>query len=61
MFDVLVNAFDLKNMISLHAGHIFKLSLGGEDKLFTSTRELMNEVCDEKRFSKMISGALAQI
>jgi cytochrome P450/NADPH-cytochrome P450 reductase len=44
-----------------HAGPIFKLNLGGEDKLFISTHELMNEVCDEKRFSKTVSGPLAQI
>ncbi|KAN0120409.1 fatty acid hydroxylase [Hyaloscypha variabilis] len=42
-------------------GPIFKLNLGGEDKLFISTHELMNEVCDEKRFSKTVSGPLAQI
>lgn len=44
-----------------YAGPIFKLNLGGEDKLFISTHELMNEVCDEKRFSKTVSGALEQI
>lgn len=44
-----------------HTGPIFKLNLGGEEKLFISTHELMNEVCDEKRFSKTVSGALEQI
>jgi hypothetical protein len=43
------------------AGPIFKLTLGGEEKLFISKQELMNEVCDEKRFSKLVSGALEQI
>ncbi|KAK2627065.1 hypothetical protein QTJ16_003031 [Diplocarpon rosae] len=42
-------------------GPIFKLTLGGEERLFVSTHELMNELCDEKRFSKMVSGALEQI
>jgi len=42
-------------------GPIFKLNLSGEEKLFISTHELMNEVCDEKRFSKTVSGALEQI
>jgi cytochrome P450 / NADPH-cytochrome P450 reductase len=42
-------------------GPIFKLSLGGKEKLFISTQELMNEVCDEKRFEKNVSGALEQI
>ena len=44
-----------------HSGPIYKLSLGGEDRLFISTHELMNEVCDEKRFSKTVSGPLEQI
>ncbi|KAK6581220.1 hypothetical protein PZA11_005911 [Diplocarpon coronariae] len=42
-------------------GPIFKLTLGGSERLFVSTHELMNELCDEKRFSKMVSGALEQI
>jgi cytochrome P450/NADPH-cytochrome P450 reductase len=56
-------------MLSIHSsspqlirlGPIFKLNLEGNDKLFISTHELMNEVCDEKRFTKMVSGALGQI
>ena len=43
------------------AGPIFKLNLGGVDRLFISTHELMNEICDEKRFSKALSGPLEQI
>ncbi|KAH8751145.1 fatty acid hydroxylase [Hyaloscypha sp. PMI_1271] len=42
-------------------GPIFKLNLGGVDRLFISTHELMNEICDEKRFSKALSGPLEQI
>ncbi|KAF8850100.1 fatty acid hydroxylase [Acephala macrosclerotiorum] len=42
-------------------GEIFKLSLGGTERLFISSYELMNEVCDEKRFSKKVSGPLEQI
>lgn len=42
-------------------GPIFKLNLGGKERLFISSHELMNEVCDEKRFSKNVSGALEQI
>ncbi|KUJ12657.1 putative cytochrome P450 oxidoreductase OrdA-like protein [Mollisia scopiformis] len=42
-------------------GEIFKLSLGGVERLFISSHELMNEVCDEKRFSKKVSGPLEQI
>ncbi|KAG4439164.1 hypothetical protein IFR05_005363 [Cadophora sp. M221] len=42
-------------------GPIYKLSLGGSDKIFISTHELLDEVCDEKRFTKIVSGALDQI
>jgi cytochrome P450 / NADPH-cytochrome P450 reductase len=31
------------------------------EKLFISTRDLMDEVSDEKRFTKMVQGALEQI
>ncbi|XMA17494.1 hypothetical protein WAI453_010285 [Rhynchosporium graminicola] len=42
-------------------GPIFKLSIGGIEKVFISTHELLNEVCDEKRYIKMVSGALDQL
>ena len=45
----------------LSPGSIFKLNLGGKERLFISTHELMNEVCDEKRFAKSVSGPLEQI
>ena len=35
--------------------------MGGQEKLFISTHELLNEVCDEKRFEKKVSGGLEQI
>jgi cytochrome P450/NADPH-cytochrome P450 reductase len=41
-------------------GEIFKLNLGGE-RLFVSSVELVNEVCDEKRFQKIVSGSLDQV
>jgi len=50
-----------RHAYTVNAGPIFKLNLSGEEKLFISTHELMNEVCDEKRFSKTVSGALEQI
>lgn len=43
------------------AGPIFKLTIKGEEKLFISSHELLDEVCDEKRFTKVVSGALEQI
>ncbi|KAH9213493.1 fatty acid hydroxylase [Leptodontidium sp. 2 PMI_412] len=42
-------------------GPIFKLNLGGKEKLFISSHELLNEVCDEQRFAKTVTGALEQI
>ncbi|KAH9204492.1 putative cytochrome P450 oxidoreductase OrdA-like protein [Leptodontidium sp. 2 PMI_412] len=42
-------------------GPIFKLNLGGSDRVFISTRELLNEVCDDQRFTKMVSGPLEEI
>ncbi|TVY39678.1 Bifunctional cytochrome P450/NADPH--P450 reductase [Lachnellula occidentalis] len=43
------------------SGEIFRLNLGGVDKLYISTQALMNEICDEKRFTKLVSGGLEQI
>ena len=42
-------------------GPIFKLSLGGEYRIFINNYELLNEVCDEKRFTKKVAGALGQL
>ncbi|KAH7346150.1 P450 family fatty acid hydroxylase [Rhexocercosporidium sp. MPI-PUGE-AT-0058] len=42
-------------------GPIFKATLGGCEKVFISTHELLDEVCDEKRFTKMVFGSLEQI
>lgn len=42
-------------------GPIFKLHLGGSERLFISSHELLDEVCDEQRFTKMVGGALKEI
>ncbi|QSZ36198.1 hypothetical protein DSL72_007324 [Monilinia vaccinii-corymbosi] len=42
-------------------GPIFKLHLGGVERLFISTHALLNEICDEKRFTKVVSGPLEQV
>ncbi|RDW85388.1 bifunctional cytochrome P450 reductase [Coleophoma crateriformis] len=42
-------------------GPIFKLHLGGTDRLYISSQALLNEVCDEKRFTKIVAGALNEI
>lgn len=42
-------------------GEIFKLTLGGGDRLFISSQALLNEICDEKRFTKVVSGPLIEV
>ncbi|OAG40178.1 hypothetical protein AYO21_05656 [Fonsecaea monophora] len=42
-------------------GEIFKLTLGGHERVFICRRELFNELMDEKRFEKAVTGALLHI
>lgn len=42
-------------------GEIFSLWLGGRRTNFVSSHALLNEICDEKRFVKKVSGGLAQV
>ena len=42
-------------------GPIFRLELPGGDIVFLSSQELVDEVCDESRFDKALSGALLQV
>src|SRR6201996_1496193 len=42
-------------------GEIFKLRLGGHERIFICRRELFNELMDEKRFEKAITGALIHV
>jgi cytochrome P450/NADPH-cytochrome P450 reductase len=42
-------------------GPIFKLTLGGTERLFITTQELLNEICDEKRFTKVVAGSLNEV
>lgn len=42
-------------------GPIFKLSIAGAERLIVSSYELCNELCDEKRFSKVVAGPLLQV
>ena len=42
-------------------GKIYKLNLGGTERIFISNHELLNELCDEKRFEKTVSGGLVQL
>ncbi|EFR05015.1 bifunctional P-450:NADPH-P450 reductase [Nannizzia gypsea CBS 118893] len=57
----LVNSFTTFGNLTDTYGPIFKLTLGGEEKIFITTHALMDEVCNEKRFSKLVAGGLAQI
>ncbi|EGE03825.1 hypothetical protein TEQG_02858 [Trichophyton equinum CBS 127.97] len=57
----LVNSFTTFGNLTDTYGPIFKLTLGGEEKIFITTQSLMDEVCNEKRFSKLVAGSLAQI
>jgi cytochrome P450/NADPH-cytochrome P450 reductase len=43
------------------SGEIFSLWLGGRRTNFVSTQALLDELCDEKRFSKKTGGALAEL
>ncbi|ELR05538.1 hypothetical protein VC83_09239 [Pseudogymnoascus destructans] len=57
----LVNSFTTFRNLADTYGPIFKLTIGGFEKIFITTHALMDEVCDEKRFTKLVSGSLAQI
>ena len=53
---------DLNSMLTKGAlGKIYKLSLKGTDRLFISSNDLVNEVCDEKRFEKTVPGGLLEL
>jgi cytochrome P450/NADPH-cytochrome P450 reductase len=42
-------------------GEIYKLQLGGGTRIFISSQALVDEICNEKRFTKVVSGALNEI
>jgi cytochrome P450 / NADPH-cytochrome P450 reductase len=47
--------------MTLAKGPIFKLSIFGSERYFINSVELLNDVCDEKRFSKIVQGGLQQV
>ncbi|PKS12428.1 hypothetical protein jhhlp_000634 [Lomentospora prolificans] len=55
--------FPLGSMLSLsnQFGEIYRLRLPNRTIVVVSTRELVNETCDEKRFQKTISAALKEV
>ncbi|KAI1828709.1 cytochrome P450 [Xylaria intraflava] len=42
-------------------GEIFKLRLGGTDRIFLCTQELVDEVCSRKEFAKHIMGSIGAL
>ncbi|GKT78545.1 bifunctional P-450:NADPH-P450 reductase [Colletotrichum tofieldiae] len=55
--------FPLGSMISLadQYGEIYRLRFPGRSIVMVSTRALVNETCDEKRFKKSVNQALSEI
>lgn len=66
-YPVIGNIFDLQDEVPLHAverianiyGPIVKLHVLGREAIMVSDFELFDELCDETRFYKLLSGALA--
>ncbi|RAK95081.1 bifunctional cytochrome P450/NADPH--P450 reductase [Aspergillus ibericus CBS 121593] len=42
-------------------GPIFRLNIYGQSRVFVSSQELANEVCNEERFAKNVDGGLDQV
>ncbi|KOC09859.1 NADPH--cytochrome P450 reductase [Aspergillus flavus AF70] len=42
-------------------GPIFRLNLAGASRVFISTYELVDEICDEERFTKVVTAGLREI
>ncbi|KAF2088699.1 cytochrome P450 [Saccharata proteae CBS 121410] len=55
--------FPLGSLVNLANtyGSIYRLNLGGQDRVIIGTQELLNEVCDEKRFRKCVAAGLKQV
>ncbi|KAB8262944.1 cytochrome P450 [Aspergillus pseudonomiae] len=55
--------FPLGSMVGLadELGEIYRLRFPGRTTVFISTYDLVNEVCDEKRFKKSVNSALSEV
>lgn len=42
-------------------GPIYRLTTAGISRTFIGSQELMNEICDEKRFTKIVAGPLKEV
>ncbi|KAJ5220373.1 hypothetical protein N7468_009577, partial [Penicillium chermesinum] len=49
------------NMLADQYGEIFRLTTFGKSRVFISSQELVNEACDESRFTKGVLAALQEI
>ncbi|OBZ71165.1 hypothetical protein A0H81_08482 [Grifola frondosa] len=49
------------NLLAQQYGGIFQLNIIGQKRIFLSCYEFVNEVSDEKRFSKKVSAALKEV
>ncbi|KAJ5161058.1 Oxidoreductase FAD/NAD(P)-binding [Penicillium capsulatum] len=66
---ILGNLYDVDSEVPLQSmiglaetyGEIFRLETFGRSRVFISSHELVDEVCDEQRFSKVVSSALKEI
>ncbi|KAM5535289.1 hypothetical protein V8D89_011043 [Ganoderma adspersum] len=48
-------------LLAQQYGEIYELSFFGEKRIAINSYELANEVCDDKRFPKMVGGALEEL
>ncbi|RPD56624.1 cytochrome P450 [Lentinus tigrinus ALCF2SS1-7] len=56
--DLPIKSFDL---LAQQYGEIYQLSIFGNKSVFISSRDLVNEVSDEKRFKKKVSAGLKEV
>ncbi|KAK0952507.1 hypothetical protein LTS01_024796 [Friedmanniomyces endolithicus] len=56
-------AIDRKDTVPIPnpKGEVFSLTLFGKKRIFISSQKLMEEICDEKRFGKLVSAALGEL
>ncbi|KAK1019939.1 hypothetical protein LTR54_000583 [Friedmanniomyces endolithicus] len=47
--------------LNARTGEVFSLTLFGKKRIFISSQKLMEEICDEKRFGKLVSAALGEL
>ncbi|KAK9234132.1 cytochrome P450 [Lipomyces kononenkoae] len=60
---ILDSEVPFKSLLNLadQYGPIYKLNFGGRTVVFCSSWELINELCDEKRFAKSVNSALKEV